>query len=115
MIEIIIIFLGVFIRGIAIIQMQKNDLWHIVKPISFKTNGIYGIIRHPMYLGALLIFIPLWWLADRNIITTIIFGIFLFSFLFDRIDREEQNMLFHYGKEYWEYMQKTKILIPYIW
>lgn len=96
-------------------QMKKNDVWRIVKPVEFKEDGIYSVVRHPMYLGALLMFIPSWYLASSNIWTTVIFGLFAFSFVIDRIDREEQNMLFHYGEKYFSYMSKTKMLIPYIW
>lgn len=113
--EYLIVFLGLLVRGIAVLQMRKNDVWRIVKPVSFQTQGIYKFIRHPMYLGAILMFVPLWYIFDRNLGTSIIFGIFVFSFIIDRIDREEQNMLFHYGEEYWKYMQKTKMLIPFIW
>lgn len=113
--DIIILVIGLLIRGVAIYQMKRNDVWRIIKPQEFHTKGIYGIVRHPMYFGTLLMFIPLWHLADANIWTTVIFGIFVFSFVVDRIDREEQNMVFHYGEEYIAYMQKTKMLIPYIW
>ena len=113
--EYFILLIGFIIRLLALYQMKKNDIWRIIKPIVFQKEGIYKIVRHPMYLGTLLMFIPLWYMADKNIWTTVIFGIFVFSFIVDRIDREEQNMLFHYGEEYYKYMQKTKMLIPFIW
>lgn len=113
--DIIILSIGLLIRGIAIYQMKRNDIWRIIKPQVFQKEGIYNIVRHPMYLGTLLMFVPLWHIASNNLGTTAIFSIFVFSFVVDRIDREEQNMIFHYGEEYIEYMQKTKMLIPYIW
>lgn len=72
-----IIIFGFLIRCIALYQMRKNNVWRILKPVDYQKQGIYKYLRHPMYLGALLIFIPAWYLADNNIWTTLIFGIFL--------------------------------------
>lgn len=38
----------------------------------------------------------------------------LVSFLLDRIDREEQSMILTWGKEYLDYMNKTKMFVPFL-
>ena len=75
------------------------------------TEGIFKIIRHPMYAAHLL-----WALAQPLILTNWIAG---FSFLIAqiplfllRVGAEEQMMLDQFGDQYREYMNNTGRLFP---
>jgi protein-S-isoprenylcysteine O-methyltransferase Ste14 len=77
------------------------------------TTGPYGIVRHPMYLGILVmyLFTPLalgsYW--------AVIFFLPLIPLLVSRLLNEEE-MLLRELPGYEEYCQKTRFhLIPYIW
>ena len=77
------------------------------------TTGLYGFVRHPMYLGAIFLFIgtPLalgsWW-------TLLLVPVFL-SILVARILNEEK-ILAHDLPGYTEYQKKvTTRLIPFLW
>jgi protein-S-isoprenylcysteine O-methyltransferase Ste14 len=77
------------------------------------TDGVYGRIRHPLYLGEI----------TRNLGFTLVlmslngFVIVLVGslFLHFRIEIEERMLVKEFGAEYEEYMKRTKKLIPYIY
>ncbi|MCJ7716831.1 MAG: protein-S-isoprenylcysteine O-methyltransferase [Anaerolineales bacterium] len=75
------------------------------------TDGIFKLIRHPMYAAHLL-----WAVAQPLILTNWIVG---FSFLATqilqyllRIEAEEQMMLDQFGDQYQEYMKTTGRFLP---
>jgi protein-S-isoprenylcysteine O-methyltransferase Ste14 len=77
------------------------------------SRGIYKCIRHPAYLGSLILSpgIPL--------IFSSFYGFFLMlglipCFLY-RIKVEESMLIKQFGNEYVEYMKRTKRLIPYVY
>ena len=76
-------------------------------------TGMYGFVRHPMYLGALFLIVgtPLalgsWW-------TLFLIPVFLLILYF-RIASEE-NVLIRDLPEYAEYRKKVKYrLVPFVW
>jgi protein-S-isoprenylcysteine O-methyltransferase Ste14 len=78
------------------------------------TDGIYGSVRHPMYMALLLysvgqaLVIPNWVAGPSYLIA---FGIL---FLF-RVRAEERMMLDQFGDQYAEYAARTKRLVPGVW
>ena len=78
------------------------------------TNGIYQVIRHPMYTS-----IWLWAIAQGLLLTNWIAGLSgVISFgtlYFFRLNYEEEMMLEKFGEQYQTYRQKTKQLIPYLY
>ena len=113
-------FLGMFITGIvvgliAIWNMRVSKLRtnpEVAEGSKLVTNGIYKYIRHPMYLGLILISLAL--ILD--------YLTFLRIFLFDllvlnqylKLTYEEQLLKKHF-KDYKEYKKVTKKLIPFIY
>ena len=78
------------------------------------TGGIYGIIRHPAYLGTLCLLIG-FPLCFGSIVGL---GIALFAgipVLIYRIQIEERALQAWFGEEYEAYSSKTNRLIPYLW
>lgn len=77
------------------------------------SNGIYGYIRHPLYLGEIIRNIGLA-VAGYSLygLITILIGNALLLF---RIGTEERMLLAEFGGEYKEYMSRTKKLIPYVY
>lgn len=76
-------------------------------------TGVYGMVRHPMYFGALFLIIgtPLalgsWW-------TLLFVPLFLVILLFRIVS--EENVLVRDLKGYSEYQQKVKYrLVPFVW
>jgi len=77
------------------------------------TSGIYGIIRHPSYLGLLLGSVG-WSLAFRSGIGLLL-TTFLVPPLLSRIRAEESLLRFQFGAEYAAYASDTWRLIPGIY
>jgi protein-S-isoprenylcysteine O-methyltransferase Ste14 len=77
------------------------------------TDGIYGVIRHPSYLGLLVTSLG-WALAFRSSVgllltlasTLVVIG---------RISAEEKLLSSHFGPEYEDYRRRTSRLIPGIY
>jgi protein-S-isoprenylcysteine O-methyltransferase Ste14 len=78
------------------------------------TRGIYKYVRHPMYLGMLLIFFG-YAFSFRSIITSISYIIIFFLIFNNRMNLEEKLLKEQFGEEYKSYIDKTKRLIPYIY
>lgn len=75
------------------------------------TQGIYGVIRHPMYASQWL-----WILAQAlllpNWLAGVVGGLVFIPFYFLRVRAEEKLMLDSFGDEYAAYMKKTGGVLP---
>jgi protein-S-isoprenylcysteine O-methyltransferase Ste14 len=78
------------------------------------TNGVYRLIRHPMYASFFLLgiaqflLLPNWLAGCAGLVGAAV----LFGF---RVRREEQMMLDLFGQQYQSYMRGTKRIIPRIY
>jgi protein-S-isoprenylcysteine O-methyltransferase Ste14 len=77
------------------------------------TDGIYGVIRHPSYLGLLINALG-WALAFRSGAGVLLTAL-LIPPLLARIRAEEALLRAHFGSEYEQYCQRTSRLIPGIY
>lgn len=91
----------------ALVRIQKDRKQYVV------STGIYGIIRHPMYLGAMIMFFGVPMLLGSKY--GILLGLVL-SFLFILRIFGEEKMLENELEGYKEYKENVKYrLIPFIW
>lgn len=74
------------------------------------TNGIYGVIRHPSYLGLLVNSLG-WALAFRSLVGVLLTALIVPP-LVARISAEERLLSSQFGKEYEAYRHRTWRLIP---
>jgi protein-S-isoprenylcysteine O-methyltransferase Ste14 len=74
------------------------------------TNGIYGVIRHPSYLGLLVNALG-WCLAFRSGVGVLMTALLVPAIL-SRIRAEEQLLGAYFGAEYEAYRARTSRLIP---
>ena len=107
---------GLFIRVKSIITLNDRFTYTVTRLETHHLieTGIYKNIRHPGYLGQLLIFLGISvslanWLSIMGMTIPILAG-----FLY-RIHTEEKFMSEQMGQQYIEYKKKTKRLIPYIY
>ncbi|MFZ8800971.1 MAG: methyltransferase family protein [Candidatus Nanopusillus sp.] len=111
----ILFILGLIIQGVAEATLGKYYLPSIgtVEGQKIIKNGIYKYIRHPGYLGEILIFFGLGFVTYSLLG---ILGAFIVSLMvyFGKVIPEEKYMLEKFGKEYEEYMKETFRFIPYI-
>ena len=79
---------------------------------QLKTDGLYGVIRHPSYLG-LLITVLGWGLAFRSWIGVLI-GLLFVPVIVARIVSEERLLQWQFGAPYDAYRERTWRLIPHV-
>lgn len=77
------------------------------------TSGLYGIIRHPSYLGLFVLMLG-WGLAFRSWVGVIIAVLSLIVVL-ARIEAEERLLSETFGAEYDAYRARTWRLVPYVY
>jgi len=74
------------------------------------TSGLYGVIRHPSYLGLLLNALG-WALAFRSGVGVLLTAMLILPLL-ARIHAEERLLRTQFGGEYDVYCNRTSRLIP---
>jgi protein-S-isoprenylcysteine O-methyltransferase Ste14 len=77
------------------------------------TSGVYGLIRHPSYLGLLVSTLG-WGLAFRSVVGVVLTVLIMVP-LAARISAEERLLHSQFGTEYEAYRSRTSRLIPGIW
>jgi protein-S-isoprenylcysteine O-methyltransferase Ste14 len=77
------------------------------------TNGIYGVIRNPSYLGLLVSTLG-WALAFRSEVGVVLAALMIPP-LVARMGAEERLLRAHFGGEYDTYCKRTWRLIPRIY
>jgi protein-S-isoprenylcysteine O-methyltransferase Ste14 len=68
-------------------------------------------VRHPAYSGSLLFSFGLVLLAN-SLIALAIFILFFIPWLAWRIRREEKALAEEFGKQFLDYKERTKLLVP---
>ncbi len=84
----------------------------IQKEHTLITSGPFRLIRHPRYLGIILLNLGLS-LTFRSWVTVVLTALFV-GFLLWRISDEEKLMAETFGDRWSEYRKKTWRLIPYL-
>jgi len=77
------------------------------------SSGLYGVIRHPSYLGLFVLSLG-WGLAFRSGVGVIL-AVLTLPVLLARIDAEERLLSETFGAEYGAYRARTWRLIPYVY
>ena len=110
---IMLIALWLFWRSHADLGLNWSITLELRKEHQLITNGVYRLIRHPMYAS-----IWLWTIAQVLLLQNWLAGwsaIVPYAFLyFIRMPREERMMCEFFGKEYEDYMRQTGRLLPRI-
>ena len=98
------------IGPVFVLGNRFSGLVAIQEGHALVTTGIYGVIRHPSYLGLLIMSLG-WALAFRSS-AGISLTAFLLVPLIARIHAEETLLQSHFGAEYERYRARTSRLIP---
>jgi protein-S-isoprenylcysteine O-methyltransferase Ste14 len=113
-----LIMVGVAVLGLLIVfwgyrVLGKNwapSVSGVRKDTVLVTTGLYGFVRHPIYLG---IFIFLWTLAIMTAnLLVLLATLALLAVLYASIDEEEVILIDRFGDEYREYKKRTPRFIP---
>ena len=108
-----VIGFGLWLLWQAYIDLDRSWSPHVEirKDQKLITDGVYRLIRHPMYAGYILLGIGQL-LCFANWLVGPAFLVFYGLFYLQRVQREEEIMLAKFGEEYRHYMQHTGRLLP---
>jgi protein-S-isoprenylcysteine O-methyltransferase Ste14 len=108
--------IGLMIRIHSILTLKQYFTYFVAKVDNHQLveTGLYKVIRHPGYLGQLMIFLGISislsnWLAILAMMLPVALG---YGY---RIKVEEKFMLEQLGKDYLNYQARTNRLIPMIY
>ena len=105
---------GVFIIALSHNALGKNFSSTVIikKNHNLVTTGPYRTVRHPMYLGYLILFISVFLLSENWVIGVSGSGIIL-SLMTLRLRKEEKELINRFGIQYITYMRKTGKFFPW--
>jgi protein-S-isoprenylcysteine O-methyltransferase Ste14 len=95
---------------VFVLGRRFSGLVAIQRDHTLVTAGIYGVIRHPSYLGLLTNALG-WSLAFRSGVGVLLTALILVS-LMARIQAEERLLCSQFGAEYEAYRSRTWRLVP---
>jgi protein-S-isoprenylcysteine O-methyltransferase Ste14 len=97
---------------VLLYRMGKPADGHLERTTRLITTGLYGYIRHPLYLS--LILGGFGAMAKDPGYFQIMLSLINFIALYFTARVEEGEMIQKFGEEYKEYKKKTKMFIPFI-
>jgi protein-S-isoprenylcysteine O-methyltransferase Ste14 len=115
-IGLIIMIAGLIIRyqAVKILGEFYTRTLRIKSNHEIVDRGMYKVIRHPGYLGVLLLFIGAG-IAVVNLIAIIVIPVILISAYIYRIQTKEKMLQQSFDESYREYMKHTWHLVPFIY
>jgi protein-S-isoprenylcysteine O-methyltransferase Ste14 len=96
---------------VFVLGRQFSGLVAIQPGHQLVTSGIYGVVRHPSYLGLIINSLG-WALAFRSVVGVLLTALTVLL-LFARIRAEEALLRSQFGAEYETYCARTPRLIPW--
>jgi protein-S-isoprenylcysteine O-methyltransferase Ste14 len=105
---------GTVLRAGSMVQLGRRFSLRVALQLDhvLETRGFYKHIRHPSYLGSLLMLIG-FALVFRSVVGMVL--AFALGVMSGRIAREERFMAEQFGAEWQAYAARTRRLIPGIW
>ncbi len=106
---------GLTIALVAVFTLRRfySSTLVIRKDHQLITHGIYRFIRHPIYLGVIMVFIGV------SVFTSSLYGLLimlaLIPIFLNRIKMEERMLTEEFGDAYRTYKETTRKLIPFIY
>lgn len=107
---------GVSLRVAAVLTLGRFYTRTLKKTEehALVSSGVYRYIRHPGYLGNILLFIGAGLALDSIIVFAVIMLLTLGAYLY-RIQIEERMLAEIFGQEYKSYCTHTKRLLPFLY
>ncbi len=92
-------------------QVWRKLIGKPYMPPQFHTPGMYRIVRHPLYVGWIIIF----WAAPTMTLAHLVFAGVATAYILVAIQLEERDLVVAFGDVYESYRNRTPMLIPRLW
>jgi methanethiol S-methyltransferase len=92
-------------------QVWRRLLDKTYRAPVFRTPSLYKVVRHPLYIGWLMIF----WAAPTMTVAHLIFALATTAYILIAIRFEERDLASAFGTTYLDYRARTPMLIPRLW
>jgi methanethiol S-methyltransferase len=113
--------LGVVVIMGALVSMDGWDLIGVrsvisilrdrmPEPMPFRTPFLYRVVRHPLYLGMLMMF----WFTPAMTHDHLFFAEVMTAYILIGIWFEERDLVVRYGDVYRTYQQQVPMLVPFL-
>ena len=104
---------GIAIRSVAIFQLGRFHTPNVAIRADHRLldTGLYSLVRHPSYLGAIVAFCG-FGLALDNVASLALIAVVTPCLYLYRIREEEAVLLAAFGERYRDYCARTKRLFP---
>jgi protein-S-isoprenylcysteine O-methyltransferase Ste14 len=112
----VLVVIGLMIRIQSILTLRQYFTYSVAKVENHKIieTGLYKFIRHPGYLGQLIIFIGISTSLSNGLSILVMMIPITFGYLY-RIRVEERFMIEQLGEDYLNYQGRTKRIIPMVY
>lgn len=94
------------LRAVALIWQGRRPA-----PLPLRTPHVYRVVRHPLYLGMLLLF----WFSPAMTHDHLFFAEVMTAYLLIGIQFEEADLLRQHGEAYRRYQAEVPMLLPLPW
>jgi protein-S-isoprenylcysteine O-methyltransferase Ste14 len=92
-------------------QVWRRLVREPYRPPQFRTPSLYRLVRHPLYVGWLIIF----WSAPTMTVAHLVFAVATTAYILIAIQFEEHDLIAEFGESYREYRRCTPMLLPRLW
>ena len=111
---IMLLGLGLRVWSMRVLGAFYSRTLRVTDTQSIVTQGPYRVIRHPGYLGTMLVWVG-YGLALTNWIAAALIALLMLGVYGYRIHSEEAMLLATFGDQYQRYCQRTWKLLPFLY
>lgn len=114
--SLLIVFAGIYqLRRAGQVDSSvraDSELFAFEQTTQVVDSGIYRWIRHPLYCSLLLL---TWGIALKQLVPlTVLIALFSSICLYFTARQDERECLAYFGSAYRDYMQRSRMFIPYV-